>query len=159
MSKLLFKLLTILNLILLTSCCGLSKPNPQTSNQGEQLHSILQHPGFTHLKSTLKLIIEDKASQPDKSQHFFITKYKAGSTITYMFWKEQQLLWIMPLGNETEESWLGIRHPSGGQLIDIKKDVVATHAEIGSSTYLVSQAWVVKRMHDAVINGDLITLN
>jgi hypothetical protein len=76
-----------------------------------------------------------------------------------MFWLEEKQLWIMTPGGTDEESWLGVRYPSSGELLDLKDDVVDTLDEVGTSTYLVTKDWASERLFDAVINGDLIIVN
>ena len=75
-----------------------------------------------------------------------------------MLWREGRKLWIFSLGNDTKESWLSLRYPSAGQLIDLDNGVVENQAQVGSSTYLVSQPWVNQKIFDMVVNGDLIMI-
>lgn len=124
-----------------------------------QLDSILESEGFDALKQTLNHIVQERSETPNQTQHFFISKYPTGENQTYMFWQEARMLWIMHLGGEDEESWLGVRYPSSGQLIDLNTSVVNTQDEVGGSSYLVTKEWASHRMFDAIIHGDLIIID
>lgn len=130
----------------------------QTPPVPVELVSIREHPGFDHFKATLKLIIDDRATDKAGTHHFYVAKYDQDSNLTYMLWQEERKLWILAPGDTDESSWLGMRYPSGGQLIDLNTDVVEEEADVGTSTYLVPEAWIHERMYDAVVNGDLITI-
>ena len=104
-------------------------------------------------------IVRERNPDFEQAQHFYVAKFNSAETQTYMFWAEMNLLWIMSVGDIDEESWLGVRYPSGGELIDLKNDVTPTKNDVGRSTYRVTKDWAEKRLFDAVINGDLITVN
>jgi hypothetical protein len=152
----------------LAGCCTAPKPTPNVpaanhappaANPVSANLSILEHPGINQLKATLALVLKNDAPSAKTPQHFFVAKYIAGANRTFMYWVEGRKLWIMPLSSNIEEGWAQVTNPSGGQLIDVDEDVVATNEEIGSSTYLVSQPWVAQRIYDTVVKGDLITLD
>ena len=75
-----------------------------------------------------------------------------------MLWKEGRKLWIRDIGGVDEYSWLSMRMSTGGQFLDVDKDVVETQEEVGSSTYLVTRTWMNLNIYDAVIDGDLVTV-
>ncbi|WNO09027.1 hypothetical protein [Teredinibacter sp. KSP-S5-2] len=131
----------------------------QPATPTPQLSSIKDHPGFSHFKSTLIAIAQERAPEQKGTHHFFVAKYVAAEQLTYMYWLEGRKLWILTPGGTTEESWLGMRYPSGGQLLDVDKDVVATEKEVGGSSYLVTQPWMQQRIYDTVVLGDLIKIN
>ncbi len=135
-----------------------SAETSQITNAKPQLaqQSILDHTGIKALKSVLEQIVNTDTPNAQSAQHFFVARYGKNESRTYLYWREQRELRIIPLGGDTEASWAHIKNPSGGQLIDLEEDVVATEADVGSSTYLVSQPWVAQRIYDAVVNGDLI---
>ena len=148
----------IASLIAISACTPLPKHSTPTVTPTAPAVSILDNPGLNHFKSALAEVIKEYATTPNPVNHFYISKYPADSTITYMLWKEGRKFWIMSLGNEDEYSWRGVLYPSGGQLLDLDTDVVATQDEVGSSTYLVPQDWINERVYDAVVNGDLIVI-
>ena len=133
-------------------------PMQGAAAEQEATVSIKEHPGFTTFKKTLTLIVKDRAPDHPGTHHFYIAPISKGTDSTYMLWKEGRKLWIVSLGKSTEESWLGMRYPAGGQLIDLDKGVVETEKEVGTSTYLVPRAWVNQRVYDTVVDGDLITI-
>ena len=130
----------------------------QTTTTKQPLLSIQNAPGFNHFQNTLRDIINDRAPSLKGSHHFYIARYKPGDNNTYMLWKEKRMLWILALGDEREESWLAVRYPSSGELLDLDADVVPTQEEVGSSTYLVPQPWVNEKVFQAVVNGDLVVI-
>ena len=152
------RLLFISLFFILSSCACTSKTDSKISAPPEEASlSILQNPGIEHFKSMMLLVIQDQMPDATTPQHFFVTKYKDANSTMFVFWKEGHLLWMLTPGDETEESWLSVRYPSGGRLLDLHTDVVPD-GSVGSSTYLVSQSWTSERIYDAVVNGDLITL-
>ncbi len=69
----------------------------------------------------------------------------------WVFWHEQKELLLLPWPLTTKE---GCRSGMWGRRnLDLKKDVVKTAAEVGSSTYLVDEAWASKIIFDAVVRG------
>jgi len=120
--------------------------------------SIRQNPSMQHLLTNLNTLVKKQATAEEN--HFFIAKFPASQTLTYMLWREQRVLWILELGGENAEHWQQvIQHPRSGTVIDLDKDVVPTKADIGTSTYLVDQNWVNSIVYDAVLNGDLVTIH
>ena len=119
--------------------------------------SILQNPGFKHLVANLQALVQSKAEV--KTNHFFISKYLPTKTLTYMFWREGKIIWILELGGDNPTHWEQvIQLPQSGTQIDLDNDVVPTREAVGSSTYLVDQAWVNEIVYDSVINGDLVII-
>ena len=122
--------------------------------------SILDSQGLDAFKNTLVKIVVERNPQDTASQHFYVAKYEEGpEALTYMFWLEMKLIWIMYVGGETEESWLGVRYPSSGQLIDLTRSVVANSEEVGGSSYLVTRDWAAERLFETFIEGDLLIIN
>ena len=142
----------ILILLLFTSI------NSHADSSDSVKQSILDHPGFESFKKTLSLIINDRAQNIKGTHHFYIARYEKGSNISYMLWKEGRKLWIRDMGGGYEDSWLAMRMSTGGQFLDVDKDVVETQEEVGSSTYLVTRTWMNQKIYDAVIDGDLVTV-
>ncbi len=152
--------LTIITIFLTTACVtvDVNLKNQKNTNT-PPLVSIVDSPGFEAFKLTLSHIVKERNPGTDKLQHFYVAKYSENEVITYMFWQEMKLLWIMSPGGLDEESWLGVRYPSSGQLIDLQNGVVSTDDEVGSSSYLVTKKWAAKRLFEAFIKGDLIIVN
>ncbi|MCF6257853.1 MAG: hypothetical protein L3J98_16715 [Gammaproteobacteria bacterium] len=136
-----------------------ANPKAQNNNNATSLISIVDSPGFKSFKLTLSHIVKERNPDANGPQHFYVAKYTKGKAFTYMFWPEMKLLWVMSLGGLDEESWLGVRYPSSGQLIDLQNSVVSTTDKVGSSSYLVTKDWAANRLFDAVIKGDLIVIN
>lgn len=155
---LLYKYTLFTCLIFFLSACSTVKPEVEKTQEIDVI-SILDIDGFDAFKVTLSHIVNERNPDAKKTQHFYVAKYDRAEGYTYMFWAEMKLLWIMPLGDTDEESWLGVRYPSGGELIDLKSDVALTKNDIGSSTYRVSKDWAEERLFDSVIDGDLIIIN
>lgn len=109
-----------------------------------------------HFKHELQTLIDERG--PGGKNHFYIARFPAKSNTTYMLWKEGRKLWILSIGNESEYSWMSVRYPSGGQYLDLDKDLVATQKEVGTSTYRVTRAWANEKIADAVLNGDMLVL-
>ncbi len=152
--------LTVMAMFLATSCVTADvNPKNQKNTDIPSLVSIVDSPGFEAFKLTLSHIVKERNPSADKLQHFYVARYPENSVITYMFWQEMKLLWIMSPGGLDEESWLGVRYPSGGQLIDLQNGVVSTVDEVGSSSYLVTKNWAAKRLFETLIKGDLISVN
>lgn len=157
-SFLLCKCILFACLVFFLSACSTVKSEVEKI-QRVDLISILDIDGFDAFKMTLSHIVNERNPDAEQAQHFYVAKYDSADSYTYMFWAEMKLLWIMPLGDTDEESWLGMRYPSGGELIDLKVDVAPTKNDVGSSTYRVSQDWAEERLFDSVIDGDLIIIN
>jgi len=129
----------------------------KTAGADESRSSILRNPGFKHLFTSLQSLVQSEAQV--KMNHFFVMKYASAQTFTYMVWREGRMLWILELGSEKPEHWRQVvQFPRGGTRIDLDKNVVPSNKDVGSSTYLVNQAWVNSIVYDAVINGDLIVI-
>lgn len=140
------------------TACSVVKPEVEKDEVNAAI-SIMDIAGFDAFKVTLNHIVRERNPDFEQAQHFYVAKFNSAETQTYMFWAEMNLLWIMSVGDIDEESWLGVRYPSGGELIDLKNDVTPTKNDVGRSTYRVTKDWAEKRLFDAVINGDLITVN
>lgn len=97
----------------LLAACAISDTErqglPTSSLPGNKL-SILDHEGFTQFKKILSLIVKDRSTQATTAQHFYISDYQIGEQLSYMLWREERQLWIVQLGDKTEESWLGLRY-------------------------------------------------
>jgi len=156
-----YKYIFIITFILFIQACatshmGTTKPS---GTDKVALTSILETEGLDAFKKTLHHIVQERSNNTKQIQHFFVSKYPEGDNQTYMFWQEEKLLWIMYLGSGDEGSWLGVRYPNSGQLIDLSTSVVNTQEEVGGSSYLVTKDWASKHIFDAIIDGDVIVIN
>ncbi|TQV78712.1 hypothetical protein FKG94_11835 [Exilibacterium tricleocarpae] len=158
MHKHVFSLFVMLLFIHACATMGASQKNAE-SPASPPLTSILDSPGLKAFKRTLNQIVLERNPGTGQSQHFFVSKYSENESLAYMFWQEKKLLWIMSLGATDEESWLGVRYPSSGQLIDLKNSVVASVDDVGGSSYLVTKEWAAERLFDTVVHGDLIVIS
>ena len=124
----------------------------------KKLVSIYDNPGYQHLIDRLENVVKREATLT--KNHFFIAKYPEGErSYTYMVWREGRHMWILNIaGGDNPEYWDGVEHPRSGTYINFDKDVVASQAEIGSSSFLVDQSWVNERVFETVIDGDLIII-
>ena len=87
--------------------------------------------------------------------HFYITKYDEKYKTVFMFWRKTKLLLKFYVGNNNEDSWDCLNMP---KILHVENDVVPTQDQIGTSTYLVEQAWMNQKIFDTVVTGDLITI-
>ncbi len=152
-----FKFVLCLALLLslsLSSFAGGAPPQEEKTNQ--PLLSIRDNIGYKHLLSGLQRVVNSKAKT--QGNHFFVAKYPKDKSFTYMFWKEGRSLWLLDIGGDDPGHWRSVEFPSSGEFIRLDHDVVATRDEVGTSAYLVDQAWVNDKLYSAVIDGDLIVI-
>ena len=156
-----YKFTLAIILLFFVAACTTMDVSPESGKavNTSPLVSILDSPGLEAFKLTLNQIVKERNQGADQPQHFYVSKYSKDENLTYMFWQEKKLLWIMSPGGIDEESWLGVRYPSSGQLIDLKNGVVSSVDKVGSSSYLVTKDWAAERLFDAIIKGDLIIIN
>jgi hypothetical protein len=117
--------------------------------------------GYKPVKSALQaLVLTQKSTQ--SVQHFCVIGYhlnspaqEQSSKIAWVYWKEQNSLtyWEPAAqGFKPEDTLINSRRQ-----LDLSKDVVATQAEVGSSSYLVSREWVDSTLKDCKKRGTLYT--
>ena len=130
----------------------------ESESPKQNLISIHDNIGYKHLVNELKKVV--KRDEILGVNHFFVAKYPENQNITYMVWREGRHLWILNIdGGDNPYYWTSVEFPKSGTYLNFDKDVVATKEEIGSSTYLVDQAWINERVFETVINGDLILID
>lgn len=98
--------------------------------------SIVDNPVLEEFKTELIKMIEIRYPKLIGEHHFYITKYDEKYKIVFMFWRKTKLL----------------------LKFHVENDVVPTQDQIGTSTYLVEQAWMNQKNFDTVVTGDLITI-
>ncbi len=154
-----FKLVLVICLAALLSVAqqaAAESVGPKPDGVEQKLLSIKKNIGYKHLLDSLQRVVNSKAQTIDN--HFFVAKYPIGQSFTYMFWKEGRYLWMLDIGGDDPGHWRSVEFPSSGEFIQLDHDVVATPEEIGTSAYLVDQAWVNEKLYAAVIDGDLIVV-
>lgn len=144
--------LAVLLAVPLYTCAEVKQPKQDDVKQS--LLSIKENIGYKHLLDGLQRVVNSKGKT--KENHFFVANYPASQSFTYMFWKEGRYLWLLDIGGDDPGHWRSVEFPSSGEFIQLDRDVVATPEEIGTSAYLVDQAWVNEKLYSAVIDGDLI---
>lgn len=124
----------------------------------EKKISIRNSDGKQLFLKNLNALVQKKAKAG--KNHFFVAKYSASQTFTYMLWREQRAIWILTLGGTNPDHWHQVLlFPRSGTVIDLDEHVVPTEDNIGTSTYLVDQGWVNSIVYDAVLNGDLFVVD
>jgi hypothetical protein len=123
----------------------------------EQTFSPDQHPGFKPVKPALKALA---SAQKGKAtlQHFCVIGYQlpassdnSSSKIAWVYWKEQNSMtyWEPAAqGAQPKDTLINSRRQ-----LDFTQDVVATQAEVGSSSYLVACDWVDLLLKDCQKRG------
>ena len=117
--------------------------------------SIVDNPWLERFKTELIKMIEIRYSKLIGEHHFYITKYDEKYKTVFMFWRKTKLLLKFYVGNNNEDSWDWLNRP---KILHVENDVVPTQDQIGTSTYLVEQAWMNQKIFDTVVTGDLITI-
>lgn len=154
----------LLRLVLLASTCVLvcscasSAQKPVQEAAAEPLVPISQHVGFSAFTATLRHIVKDRRGEDASPQHFYVADFAEGASQTWMFWLETQTLWKVPLGSNDVNSWLSMRYPTGGQIIELPENAVADRESVGSSTYLVTERWAKDALYQTLIKGELVTI-
>lgn len=78
-------------------------------------------------------------------------QYSDGDQMAYVYWARgnKLILWE----GRTDPLSLVTSIARSRRPWDLRKDVVATHADIGGSTYLVDRAWVNEKIADCAKHG------
>jgi hypothetical protein len=117
--------------------------------------------GFKPVAFALQALVSTQRST-GSAQHFCVIGYQIKpeeepfSKIAWVYWKEQNTLtyWEPAAGGvESKDTLLHSRRQ-----LDLAQDVVATQAEVGSSSYLVSRDWVDSTLNDCSKRGTFYTL-
>jgi hypothetical protein len=106
------------------------------------------HQDFRDVDSVLTEFVNEKA--PQRVNHFFVSPVNLLGTpdaFVWIYWREgRQLIKWEPFHRD---QWrLGLCRS-----VELDKDVAPTVEEIGSSSYLVSEAWTRRVIGDCVKNG------
>jgi hypothetical protein len=121
-----------------------------------------QQLGYKPVKPALKGLASTQKSKA-AMQHFCVIGYQlersadsSASKIAWVYWKEQNsLIYWEPAaqGFEPKDTLIHSRRQ-----LDLAQDVVATQADVGSSSYLVSRDWVNSVLKDCQKRGTRYTL-
>ncbi len=113
--------------------------------------------GYKPVKPALKALASTQKSKT-ALHHFCVIGYQLQrsadeplSKIAWVYWKEQNsLLYWEPAaqGAQSKDTLIHSRRQ-----LDLTQDVVATQAEVGSSSYLVSREWVDSILKDCKKRG------
>jgi hypothetical protein len=129
----------------------------------EQTFLPNQQLGYKPVKPALKALASTQKSKT-KLQHFCVIGYllerpadAPSSKIAWVYWKEQNSLiyWESAApGSQSADTLINSRRQ-----LDLAQDVVATQAEVGSSSYLVTRGWVDSVLKDCQKRGVSYALN
>lgn len=110
-------------------------------------------PNFGDATIPLREFLRDRHAHTSKTQHFCIVGYQDNTeSRAWIHWVEGQQIIL----------WRGATNPQGTKsaiarsrrVIDLKKDVVSTEADLQGSTYLVTRAWVDQILADCQARGE-----
>jgi hypothetical protein len=109
---------------------------------------------FRHARAALEaLAAQAKAQGP---QQFCVVAYpQGGEAIAWVHWStaKRLVLWEPTTGDERRFDLVRSRRN-----LDLTQDVRKTDAEVGTSTYLVTQAWVDQITRDCARRGQTLRL-
>ena len=164
------KTLKLLLLVLICSwCLSTVASNAQETADADAKGKIeniklSENPGFKYFIEALKMYANTYEPNLKGKNNFYVTTYQYNlqtieTSKAYILWKEARRFLIFDIGDENRENWMGLTLPQSGANLHLDHDVVATVEEVGSSTYLVDQAWVNEKAFDALVNGNHIVLD
>lgn len=129
--------LLVLVLLLLTSC------------QKPPAAAVVPHT-FGDPTPALRVFLDKRPEVPlGRPQHFCIVE--GAGTTAWVRWTEGNMLILWEPGDEYQIA-------RSRRKLDLGKDVVATEAEIGGSTYLVTRQWVDQIQRDCESRGAKYTV-
>lgn len=110
-------------------------------------------PDFGDATPALRKLVAAAKPKAIGPQHFCIIGYRGngGDKIAWVHWRERRRL-IFWFGGSDPEYRSDPIVDSNRQL-DLDKDVVLTDADVGSSTYLISQPWLDRKLRDCAAKG------
>jgi hypothetical protein len=131
-----------------------------TDTSGKTVPETTFHPdrevGYKPVKTALRALVVSESARG--AQHFCVVGYRVQGAsdappkrTAWVYWREQKRLIQWQPATEGFESKQTLLRSS--RSLDLAKDVVATEAEAGSSTYLVSRAWVDGVLKDCKARG------
>lgn len=111
------------------------------------------NPNFGDATVPLREFLRERHTHASKTQHFCVVGYQdASENRAWIHWVEGRQIIL----------WRGSTNPRGAKsaiarsrrVIDLRKDVVATEADVKGSTYLVTRAWVDHILADCQARGE-----
>lgn len=119
--------------IILIACAA---PASARARPGDHWTSIDGNTGFTGWKKELHRLVQKDAERT--RNNFCIVVHGQGAELeAYVYWPERNRLITWGPSDDEISSLDQVGAP-----LDLEHDVVATQADIGSSTYLVTRGWV-----------------
>lgn len=106
-------------------------------------------PDFGAAERPLRSLMKEKGVPRGRTDAFCIVGYDYGDAgkIVYVYWQRERQLILWDGGNAPDSLTRARR------VLDLRKDVVATDADIRGSTYLVTKAWVARTIADCAAHG------
>lgn len=98
-------------------------------------------PGFKPVLPALQTYLGTKEPAPGGAQHFCVIGYERGGQKTaWVYWREgQRLVLWEPAGPDFESKDTLTRSRRD---LNLRRDVVATKREVGSSSYRIDRPWL-----------------
>jgi hypothetical protein len=118
-----------------------NKPLPEDTAKFAELKEFLQEFCNRYAEEDLNFFY---ISPPIRSSNDVEAEY------SYAYWMTGNLIITLnlPVRAKTDYHWY--RFKAG---VDLKKEIVPTQADIGSSTYLTDSRWVERKIIDCLVNG------
>lgn len=104
---------------------------------------------FGPAERPLRSLMASKGVPRRRVDAFCIVGYNSpdAGQLVYVYWPRERQLILWDGGNRTDSLIRSRR------VLDLRKDVVATDADIGGSTYLVTRTWVAQKIADCAAHG------
>lgn len=126
--------------------------------ESKTLVSIQQDRDFKYLVAALQKLVDSESEYPHN--HFYIARYPASQDYTYMVWVEAKTLWILQFAVNNATAWEStVLYPKPSAKLNLNQDVVPSEKDVGTSNYLVTEAWAQQTVYKTVINGDLVSID
>ncbi len=108
-------------------------------------------PYYGDARPALKTFLAEEPPLASRTQRFCIVGYRGESDLAWVHWREGRrlILWEGRVAPEFKREAIS----QSRRDLDLRKDVVATEAEVAGSTYLVTRAWVAKTIADCRRHG------
>lgn len=149
-----------------SGCAGVpdaaAQTTPASENAASDIGAIFDTRTAEHFGDAtvpLKTYLAAAVPAPTGPQHFCIVgyDYPTGGRAALVHWREGQRLIHWDGASDPTYAAASIRFARRD--LDLTKDVVATDADINSSTYLVTRAWVDQILADCAAKGAQYTVS
>jgi hypothetical protein len=126
----------------------------KAQDAGDSAFDTRTDPAFGDPTDALREFLRDQRVHTHRPQHFCIVGYRSASG-------DDKRAWVHWTEGHKIILWRGAADPQSAKTAiarsrvvrDLKKDVVATEADIKGSTYLVTRAWVERLVSDCEARG------